>query len=57
MVAKLVIEIKPRWWLQMYLKTLLLFCVLIRCEPDYEKLHNLIIKYGISQKVKILPTK
>lgn len=55
--CKLSVEIKSRWWLPVYIKTLTLFCVMMRCEPDYKKVGDFIVKHGISQKVKSEPVK
>ncbi|KAB0812466.1 hypothetical protein FZI44_16895 [Cronobacter sakazakii] len=56
MLVNLTVEVKPRWWLSVYLRTLLFFCVITGLEPDYHKLRALIIKHGISQKLKAVPT-
>lgn len=53
--SRLSVEIKSRWWLPVYIKTLTLFCLMMRCEPDYQKVGNFIVKYGISQKLKYEP--
>ena len=53
--SRLSVEIKSRWWVPVYLKTLKLFCLMMRCEPDYQKVGNFIVKYGISQKLKYEP--
>ena len=55
--SRLSVEIKSRWWLPVYIKTLTLFCLMMRCEPDYQKVGNFIVKYGISQKLKYEPVK
>ncbi|EOD8860412.1 hypothetical protein ACJ5WV_003633 [Enterobacter hormaechei] len=55
--SRLSVEIKSRWWAPVYLRTLTLFCMMMRCEPDYQKVGNFIVKYGISQKVKAEPVK
>lgn len=55
--SRLSVEIKSRWWLPVYIKTLTLFCLMMRCEPDYQKVGNFIVKYGISQNVKLEPVK
>ncbi|HBV9247168.1 TPA: hypothetical protein MD906_003820 [Klebsiella aerogenes] len=49
------VEVKSRWWLPLYLKTLTLFCHVVQREPDYEKVSSFIVKYGISQSVKVQP--
>lgn len=49
------VEIKSRWWLPVYIRTLTLLCLMMRCEPDYQKVGNFIVKYGISQKLKYEP--
>lgn len=51
-MSRLSVEIKSRWWLPVYIKTLTLLCLMMRCEPDYQKVGNFIVKYGISQKLK-----
>ncbi len=33
----------------------MLFCLMTRLEPDYQKLGKFIMKYGISQKLKAEP--
>ena len=53
--SRLSVEIKSRWWLPVYIKTLTLLCLMMRCEPDYQKMGNFIVKYGISQKLKYEP--
>ena len=54
-ICTLSLEVKSRWWLPLYLKTLTLFCQMIQREPDYVKVSAFIAKYGVSQKVKIEP--
>ena len=56
-MIRLSVEIKSRWWVSVYLRTLTLFCLMMRCEPDYQKVGDFIVKYGISQKVKAEPVK
>ncbi|HAS1290074.1 hypothetical protein CS900_18840 [Enterobacter hormaechei] len=56
-MSRLSVEIKGRWWLPVYIKTLTMFCLMMRCEPDYQKVGNFIVKYGISQKLKYEPVK
>ncbi|AOP82326.1 hypothetical protein BFV66_16200 [Enterobacter hormaechei subsp. oharae] len=56
-MSRLSVEIKSRWWLPVYIKTLTLLCLMMRCEPDYQKVGNFIVKYGISQNVKLEPVK
>lgn len=55
--SRLSVEIKSRWWLPLYIKTLTMFCLMMRCEPNYQKVVNFIVKYGISQKLKYEPVK
>lgn len=55
--CRLSVEIKSRWWLPVYIKTLTLLCLMMRCEPDYQKVGDFIVKHGISQKVKSEPVK
>ncbi len=52
----IVLEIKSRWWLPVYLRTLTLICILACREPDYDKVSKFIVRYGISQKVKACPS-
>ncbi len=56
-ICKLSVELKAKWWLPVYIKTLTLFCLAMRREPDYEKVSAFIVKHGISQKVKQEPVK
>lgn len=56
-MSRLSVEIKSRWWLPVYIKTLTLLCLMMRCEPDCQKVGNFIVKYGISQKLKYEPVK
>lgn len=56
-MSRLSVEIKSRWWLPVYIKTLTLFCLMMRCEPDYQKVAEFIVKHGISQKLKREPVK
>ncbi len=56
-ICTLSVEVKSRWWLPLYLKTLTLFCQMVQREPDYEKISAFIAKYGISQKLKHEPAK
>ncbi len=56
-MSRLSVEIKSRWWLPVYIKTMTLLCLMMRCEPDYQKVGNFIVKYGISQKLKYEPVK
>ncbi len=56
-VCTISIEVKSRWWLPLYLKTLMLFCQMIQLEPDYGKTAALITKHGISQKAKAEPVR
>jgi hypothetical protein len=36
-MCRLSVEIKSRWWVPVYLRTLTVFCLMMRCEPDYQK--------------------
>ncbi|BBS32465.1 hypothetical protein WP5S18C02_26710 [Enterobacter cloacae] len=56
-MSRLSVEIKSRWWLPVYIRMLTLFCMMMRCEPDYQKVGDFIVKYGISQRVKSEPVK
>jgi len=56
-IVILSVEVKSRWWLPVYIKTLKLFCMMFQCEPDYEKVTAFIVKRGISQKILVLPVK
>ncbi len=51
--CNLTLQLKTRWWLPMYLKTLKLFCLMMQREPDYEKVSAFIVKHGISQKLAV----
>ncbi|MGO3912284.1 hypothetical protein [Huaxiibacter chinensis] len=53
--CNLTLELKAKWWLPVYIKTLTIFCMMIRCEPDYQKVGDFIVKHGISQKLKVEP--
>jgi hypothetical protein len=55
--GRLSIEIKSSWWVPVYIRSLTLFCMMMRCEPDYRKVGEFIVKYGISQKLKCEPVK
>jgi len=44
-------QIRCKWWLAAYIKTLMILCVMMRCEPDYEKVSAFIVKYGMSVKL------
>ena len=57
LTCNLTLEVKTKWWLSVYIRTLTLFFMMIRCEPDYEKVRAFIVKHGISQKVKATPVK
>ncbi|HDT0389132.1 TPA: hypothetical protein QIB15_004201 [Klebsiella aerogenes] len=52
-ICTLSVEVKSRWWLPLYLKTLMLFCQVLQREADYVKVSAFIVKYGISQSVKV----
>lgn len=54
-ICTLSVEVKIRWWLPLYLKTLTLFCQMVQREPDDVKVSAFIAKYGVSQKMKIEP--
>lgn len=54
---RLSVEIKSRWWVPVYLMTLKMFCVMMCCEPNYQKVGNFLVKHGISQKLKVEPVK
>lgn len=56
-IVSLSVEVKSRWWLPVYIKTLKLFCMMFQCEPDYRKVGKFIAKYGISKKLKYEPVK
>ena len=56
-MSRLSVEIKSRWWLPVYIRMLTLFCMMMRCEPDYQKVGDFIVKHGISQRVKSEPVK
>ncbi|MFK9998220.1 hypothetical protein ACJEQG_11470 [Klebsiella aerogenes] len=54
-ICTLSLEVKSRWWLPLYLKTLTLFCQMVQREPDDATVSAFIAKYGISQSVKVQP--
>lgn len=54
-ICTLSLEVKSRWWLPLYHKTLTLFCKVVQREPDDAKVSAFIAKYGISQSVKVQP--
>ncbi|WP_313083698.1 hypothetical protein [Atlantibacter sp.] len=56
-IRTLTVEVKSRWWLPVYIKTLMLFCLMTHREPDYEKVSAFIAKHGISQRVNSDPVK
>jgi hypothetical protein len=56
-IVSLSVEVKSRWWLPVYIKTLKLFCMMLRCEPNYEKVTAFIVKHGISQSILACPVK
>lgn len=56
-ICKLSVELKAKWWLPVYIKTLTLFCLMMGREPDYGKVSAFIVKHGISQQVKVRPVK
>lgn len=56
-MSRLSVEIKSRWWLPVYIRTLTLLCLMMRCEHDYQKVKNFLVKHGISQKLKYEPVK
>ncbi len=53
--CRLSFEFRAKWWMPVYLKTLTLLCLIMRCEPDYQKVGALIGRYGISMKVTSNP--
>ena len=56
-MCRLSVEIKSRWWVPVYLRTLTVFCLTMRCEPDCQKVRNFLVKHGISQKLRYEPVK
>lgn len=52
-ICTLTVEVKSRWWLPVYIKTLMFFCLMSQREPDYEKVSTFIAKHGLSQKLKV----
>ncbi|EOA4402461.1 hypothetical protein ACTWBQ_000008 [Citrobacter amalonaticus] len=55
--CSLSVDLKFKWWVSVYLRTLTLFCVMMRCEPDYRKVGEFIVKHGINQTLAIERTK
>ena len=56
-ICRLSVEIKSRLWVPVYLRTLTVVCLMMRCEPDYQKVRNFLVKHGITQKLKYEPVK
>ncbi|HCR2972332.1 hypothetical protein KGG49_13410 [Klebsiella aerogenes] len=54
-ICTLSVEVKSRWWLPLYFKTLMLFCQVVQREPDYEKVSAFIVKYGVSHNLIVQP--
>ncbi|QDK15087.1 hypothetical protein ES159_16745 [Klebsiella aerogenes] len=52
-ICSISVEVKSRWRLTLYLKSPTLFCQIIQRESDNEKASAFIMKYGISQRVKV----
>jgi hypothetical protein len=49
-VCTISIEVKSRWWLPFYVKTLNLFCLMFQREPDYEKISAFIVNMASARK-------
>ena len=52
----IVMELKTLWWVPVYLRTLMMFCIVTRQEADYDKVAGFIVRHGISKKVKACPS-
>lgn len=52
-ICTLSLEVKSRWWLPLYLKKLTLFCVKMRCEPEYRKVGEFIAKHGLRRSLSV----
>ncbi|MGG8241854.1 hypothetical protein PGO51_02475 [Klebsiella aerogenes] len=48
-ICTLSVEVKSRWWLPLYLKMLTLFCAMLRCEPDYQKVGYLTVSMALAR--------
>lgn len=55
--CSLSVDLKFKWWVSVYLKTLIFFCVICQREPNYETVGAFIAQHGMSQKVKSEPAK
>lgn len=51
-MAKLTVDVKAHvaWWVPVYLNTLKFFCILMQCEPNYDKVQKT-VRRGITTKV------
>jgi hypothetical protein len=54
--STIVLELKMRWWVPVYLRTITLLCLATQQEPDYDKVAGFIVRLGISKKVKACPS-
>lgn len=43
-------KVTVKWWLPIYLKTLIFICYIVDSEPDYDKLTKIIMK-GIDLRI------
>ncbi len=48
----LTVTIRFRWWLLPYLHTVIFFCKLFNCEPNYDRLH-----YWVERGIKIVDSR
>lgn len=42
----LTLHMSMRWWVMPYVHTLILFCQLTGCEPDFNKVCEFIVRHG-----------
>jgi hypothetical protein len=49
-MANVSIKVCVAWWVPVYINTMKFFCVLMQCEPDYDKVQKTVMR-GITTKV------
>lgn len=52
MMTKLTVDVKVNiaWWVPVYINMVKFFCVMMQCEPDYDKVKKIVMR-GITTKV------
>ncbi|MET6553625.1 hypothetical protein [Citrobacter farmeri] len=55
--CSLIVDLKFKWWIPVYIKLLTLFCMMTRCKPDPQVVAAFIVKHGIDQTLAIERTK